>query len=172
MEVTLPYQALEICGRVLCAAQGKRIYTFSLTKGDYISGWSCTAGKTDASKSNSNRRPRDASESGLVLEAADGVTDGSSAKRRKLEPSGDDGSPDPAPAPEGCGHSETKDPPPTATEGAKGNRRGDQAGETPWVSLLKSTANGKYLVAVTSHDKALWVLEHDGSGQLTELSKR
>ncbi|KAF4123562.1 tRNA (guanine-N(7)-)-methyltransferase subunit TRM82 [Geosmithia morbida] len=44
--------------------------------------------------------------------------------------------------------------------------------ERPIVTHLTTTSDGKYLVAVTGHDKVIWVLEHDGQGRLTQLSQR
>jgi tRNA (guanine-N(7)-)-methyltransferase subunit TRM82 len=40
------------------------------------------------------------------------------------------------------------------------------------IMMMEFTQDGKYLVAVSGHDKAIWVFEHDGDGVLKELSKR
>ena len=44
--------------------------------------------------------------------------------------------------------------------------------DSPCIVLLKSTDDGKYIVAVTGQDKTVWVLEHVGRGELKELSQR
>lgn len=44
--------------------------------------------------------------------------------------------------------------------------------DRPVVTHLASTASGGHVVAVTGHDKTLWVLAHDGAGGLAQLSRR
>lgn len=44
--------------------------------------------------------------------------------------------------------------------------------EKPYVNLLKATPSGSHLIAVTGMDKNVWVFEHDGKGQLKQLSQR
>lgn len=44
--------------------------------------------------------------------------------------------------------------------------------DSPCVVLLRSTGDGKHIVAVTGQDKTVWVLEHEGRGELKELSQR
>lgn len=47
-----------------------------------------------------------------------------------------------------------------------------QQSELPFVILLAATEDGNHLVAVTGQDKTIWVFEHDGKGNLKELSQR
>ncbi|XDG06564.1 hypothetical protein ABKA04_006179 [Annulohypoxylon sp. FPYF3050] len=47
-----------------------------------------------------------------------------------------------------------------------------QLSELPFVILLAATEDGNHLVAVTGQDKTIWVFEHDGKGNLKELSQR
>ncbi len=42
----------------------------------------------------------------------------------------------------------------------------------PIVVLMTPSSEGKHLVVLTGHDKAVFVLEHVGEGNLKELSKR
>jgi tRNA (guanine-N(7)-)-methyltransferase subunit TRM82 len=44
--------------------------------------------------------------------------------------------------------------------------------EYPIINILKATPDGNHVVAVTGQDKIIWVLEHNGQGQLKELSQR
>jgi tRNA (guanine-N(7)-)-methyltransferase subunit TRM82 len=55
-------------------------------------------------------------------------------------------------------------------EKVKANHR--QVQDQPFVILMASTKDGSHLVAVTGHDKTVWVLEHDGKGGLKEISNR
>ncbi|KAL5612400.1 hypothetical protein BROUX41_000073 [Berkeleyomyces rouxiae] len=40
------------------------------------------------------------------------------------------------------------------------------------ITLLSVTLDGRHVIAVSGHDKAVWVFEHDGKGVLTRSSKR
>lgn len=44
--------------------------------------------------------------------------------------------------------------------------------DRPVVPLITGTTDGKHIVALSGQDKAIWVFEHDGQGQLKQLSKR
>ncbi|KAL1899651.1 tRNA (guanine-N(7)-)-methyltransferase non-catalytic subunit trm82 [Ceratocystis pirilliformis] len=44
--------------------------------------------------------------------------------------------------------------------------------DKPIITLLSVTSDGKHVVAVSGHDKAIWVFEHDGRGKLMQSSKR
>lgn len=61
---------------------------------------------------------------------------------------------------------------------AKGKRQGktqrihSSVPDRPIVTHLISTNDGKYLLAVTGHDKTVWVFEHDGEGRIKVLAQR
>ncbi len=44
--------------------------------------------------------------------------------------------------------------------------------EKPFVQGLYTTTDGRHLVAITGSDKTIWVFEHDGAGNLKQLSQR
>jgi tRNA (guanine-N(7)-)-methyltransferase subunit TRM82 len=46
------------------------------------------------------------------------------------------------------------------------------ANERPFVQGLYTTSDGRHLVAITGSDKTIWVFEHDGAGNLKQLSQR
>ncbi|KOS18876.1 tRNA (guanine-N(7)-)-methyltransferase non-catalytic subunit trm82 [Escovopsis weberi] len=62
----------------------------------------------------------------------------------------------------------------------KGKGKGEEVGwgrlarvpDRPVVTHLTSSADGRHLLAITGHDKVIWVLAHDGAGRLAELSRR
>jgi len=44
--------------------------------------------------------------------------------------------------------------------------------ERPFIHALTATADNHHVVAITGSDKTLWVFEHDGAGNLEQLSQR
>ncbi|KAK3904853.1 hypothetical protein C8A05DRAFT_42150 [Staphylotrichum tortipilum] len=58
-------------------------------------------------------------------------------------------------------------------QGSKKNVKHDlPANEKPFLQKLFTTADGRHLVAMTGSDKTIWVFEHDGAGNLKQLSQR
>lgn len=78
--------------------------------------------------------------------------DGPPTKRRKLE----DGQ-EPSANGQGKSKNGAQENPPT---------------ERPFVQGLYTTTDGHHLVAITGSDKTIWVFEHDGAGNLKQLSQR
>lgn len=167
--MSLPYQCVAALGQdgVVAAARGTCVFTFGAA-GSLVSSWEHPATQR---KVPSNADVKEDDHSQAVEE--DGAA--SPSKKRKVET--------------GAGvqavPADTKEEQAVAQGGAKGNdqkktRRGrnstkpsDLGGlEQPYISLLKTTSTGSHLIAVTGTDKAVWVFEHDGKGQLKELSQR
>ncbi|KAI1021769.1 hypothetical protein LB505_009039 [Fusarium chuoi] len=44
--------------------------------------------------------------------------------------------------------------------------------DRPVITHLTSTLDGSHILAITGHDKAIWVFENDGKGSLNQISKR
>lgn len=44
--------------------------------------------------------------------------------------------------------------------------------ERPFIQGLYATTDSRHLVAITGSDKTIWVFEHDGAGNLKQLSQR
>lgn len=185
----LPFHVVEVRGDILFAARGASIHSFNLTDGSHIScSWKFPA--AEASKKVALRK-----EDQLVINVSENSTpapsqdeQGPPAKRVKL-----DGGEAVAAAAAAEASEKTTEVKPTPTEdsqakeetpnlrggggGKKNKKQGprpgplSQATERPMVILMTVTQDGHYVVAVTS-EKSIWVLEHDGKGQLKQLSRR
>jgi tRNA (guanine-N(7)-)-methyltransferase subunit TRM82 len=180
----LPFHSVQVCGDVLFAARGGNLHSFKLTDGSHISSWRYPLEKKGA------LRPEDrlvisVSEESTPNPSQDG-NEGPPAKRVKLEAAtsaaGENGKQAGAPS---AGNNQARDD----TKEAQGDQSKDtpngkrgkvanprpgprsQPSERPMAIILSATADGKYLVAVTQC-KSIWVFEHDGLGNLKQLSRR
>lgn len=176
----LPFHSVQVCGDVLFAARGGNLHSFKLTDGSHISSW-----KYPSEKKYGVLRPEDrlvisVSEESTPNPSQDGY-DGPPAKRVKLDA-----------ATPGAGENGKQAGVPTAGDDTK-NKQGNQSKDTPngkrgkvanprpgprsqpserpMVIILTATADGKHIVAVTQC-KSIWVFEHDGLGNLKQLSRR
>lgn len=179
----LPFHNVQVCGDVLFAARGGNIHSFKLTDGSHISCW-----KYPIEKKDGNGKPGvSRSEDKMAIPSHE--DQGPPAKRVKLD----------APAPAAVGgagngdsgdaaaHDETRkveDSKPAEENGndtpvgqKKGKKQGPRPGpmsqplERPLVIILTATNDDRHVVAVTQC-KSIWVFEHDGHGQLKQLSRR
>ncbi|KAF5004740.1 hypothetical protein FDECE_8785 [Fusarium decemcellulare] len=181
----IPYNVVHVSGNVLFAARGGKIHSFSLDDGAHLSTWKHPdVDKVDAavkaiSDEASSEKP--VSQEPAVAEGQD--EDEPPAKRQKVEEPKDEAARAEAEA------SEEKQPEDkSAAEKKKGgkkskNRQQNQqrtkehnnisrVPDRPVITHLTSTANGSHILAITGHDKVIWVFENDGKGSLTQLSKR
>ncbi|KAI1874528.1 hypothetical protein JX265_004736 [Neoarthrinium moseri] len=168
--MSLPYQCVTALGQtgIICAARGTVLFTFG-ADGSLLSSWEHPATQRKTS-----------SVEGAAEEAAGkaGEESGASSpppKKRKVDAEG---------GVEAAGTAPTEESATSTADDAKSNGRRNRSQkakpkhpqynvqEQPYVNLLKATANGGYLVAITGTDKTIWVFEHDGKGQLKELSQR
>lgn len=167
--MTLPYQCVAAIGPggIVAATRGTSIFTFA-SNGSLISSWEHPATQ--------QRGPAGGDiKADAVGEAIERDENESPSKKRKIET--DVGV-------QAVAAEQKDEPTPTPSEAKskdqKHTRRGRNAtrpsdlgaSEQPYVNLLKTTSTGSHLVAVTGTDKAVWVFEHDGKGQLKELSQR
>ena len=157
----LPYNCLHAHGNVIFASRGGRIHSFKADDKTHLSTWTHPDVKAASEAAKSSEV---VSQQPVAAQAED--DDQPPAKRQRTS---DDGQDEPV-------SSETQ----AQRSGANGkeNKKGDNKGrmgrvpDRPVVIQLTSTEDGKHIVAVTGHDKAVWVFEHDGNGKLEELSKR
>lgn len=166
-----PCQRLHLCGDILVAARGARINLFNVQDGSQLGTWARPSGsKTAAAAETEEAKPGDGASAPAAGEEAE---QGPPTKRRKVDESGEaeameveaqDGT---AEKQNGQGQNGKK-----AGKGQTPARIKSAIPETPFVTLLAATRDGSHIVAVTSPDKNLWVLEHDGKGNLRELSSR
>ena len=160
-----PYQRIEVRKDIVLAARGLEIYTFSIRSGAHLSSWRYPTA-ADTTVGHSEQKTRSA-----AREVGEEEISKPPAKRRKIEGSGSNqqaknnaGENGNGQAMDSKGESKKKN---TAWQEAP-----PQGPEPAMIYLLASTTDGKYVVAVTSHDKAIWVLEHDGNGSLVDISHR
>ncbi|KAM0252301.1 hypothetical protein ACHAQJ_007793 [Trichoderma viride] len=182
----VPYNKVHVQGQTLFAARGGAIHTFSLIDGSHISSWKHPdVDKVADSIKAINEAKAEAA--ALAAEANTPATesDGPPAKRQKL---GENESASVSL------EAETSTPTTTAEDDksqaghfdGRGKKGKNKAGkdvdngksrfarvpDRPVITHLTSTADGSHLLAITGHDKVVWVFEHDGNGQLKELSRR
>lgn len=176
----LPFHSVQVCGDVLFAARGGNLHSFKLTDGSHISSW-----KYPLEKKSGVLRPEDrlvisVSEESTPNPSQDGY-DGPPAKRVKLDAAtsgaGENGKQAGVPSAGG----DTKNKQGNQSKDTPNGKRGkvanprpgprSQPSERPMVIILTATADGKHIVAVTQC-KSIWVFEHDGLGNLKQLSRR
>jgi tRNA (guanine-N(7)-)-methyltransferase subunit TRM82 len=155
--MVFPYSQVHVHDSIVFAARSGRIESFNLHDGSHLSTWI----HPDTEKFIDSIKPIDQE----ILE--DTPTSEPPAKRQKTSESDegaasnsrkDEQTPDEAQA-GGSGKNGPKQPKP---------KREDR----PVIIQIMGTSDGKHIIAVSGHDKAIWVFENTGAGQLKELSKR
>lgn len=144
--MAIPYQVLKACGSVVFAARGSDIHSLNSSL-EHISTW-----KYPVKQENESSGPvLEIQEPPEVEEAQESpAPEGRPVKRRKLQ-NGQQG--------KSNGQAKAKSGP-------------QKAIERPFIQGLYATTDGRHLVAITGSDKTIWVFEHDGAGNLTQLSQR
>lgn len=180
----IPYNVVHVSGDVLYAARGGKIHSFSLQDGSHLSTWKHPdVDKVDAAvKAISGET---SSENPVVQEAvaAEGHDDdGPPSKRQKTEEPKDETTPAEPNVQEDAKNAEE-----TNTEGkkkggkkSKDRRKGQQpkghnisrVPDRPVITHITSTPDGSHVLAITGHDKAIWVFEGGEKGVLSQFSKR
>ncbi|ATY59393.1 Quino amine dehydrogenase [Cordyceps militaris] len=162
-QMKIPYNCLYTYGNVLFATRGGKIHTFRLADGAHIATWkhpdleTYLAADLKASVA-AESLPEDADDSVMADEAGQPP-----AKRQKVT---EGEQPD------------NEDEDKTGTKRKKRRAKGQgkpkltPVPDRPVIIQLTTTGDGSHLVAVSGHDKAVWVFTHDGNGQLSQLSKR
>ncbi len=171
----IPYNRLHVHGNVLFAARGGKIHTFDLLDGSLVSTWKhpdvdkVAAAIKAATDSQEQARPEVAppADAGEFL-AADETEP--PAKRQRVNE--EDESKGTEVTAQAGGSSSQKKAKAGKSKDEKTPSRMGNVPDRPIVTQLTSSTDGKHLIAVTGHDKAVWVFEHNGAGHITELSKR
>ncbi|EXF81528.1 WD repeat domain-containing protein [Colletotrichum fioriniae PJ7] len=191
----VPYNCLEPAGNVVFAARGGKIHSFSLEDGAHISTWKHPDVEKAAAAAAS------AAAAKVEIEVSSGVPtpstpaneeDGPPAKRRRVD-SGEEGKAEEAQEEANDADAMVVDSEPQKAEnqkrdrrkGTKNMRRNNRDGQQnnrgtafarvpdyPVITIMTTTNNGSHLLAISGHDKSLWVFEHDGKGNLKELGQR
>lgn len=149
----LPYHLVKVCGNAVFAAQGSDIHSFNPAL-EYVSTWKYPVQQTDEPNSPS----AEAQESPSLESPAQ---EEPPTKRRKVEPGQEQG-------PKGR-RAKSRNGQPKNNKSAKYDVPGN---ERPFIQGLYATTDGRHLVAITGSDKTIWVFEHDGAGNLKQLSQR
>ena len=170
----IPYNEVHAVGDLLFAARGGKIHTFSLIDGSFISTWK----HPDLTKSTGDDISSDAvnAEQDTPMPAAENEPP---LKRQRIDEGGSDGKNGDAEQVETEAQGNNNEQP----NKPKGKSKKPKAGsgtasriprpsEMPVVAHITSAQDGKYVLAITSHDKAIWVFENNGSGHLKQLSQR
>lgn len=147
----LPFHLVKVCGDVIFAAQGCDIHSFN-SDFKHISTWKYPAQKADESGDASKDTPQDSP-----------APEEPPTKRRKVE----SGAVSEEPNKEKSAGSENGQ-----SKSKKAAQYDVPANERPFVQGLYATADGRHLIAITGSDKTIWVFEHDGTGNLKQLSQR
>lgn len=183
-KMKLPFHSVHVCGDVLFAARGGNLHSIKLTDGSHISSWKYPLEKKGV------LRPEDrlvisVSEESTPNPSQDGH-EGPPAKRVKLDAvtsaPGENGKQSAVPsAGNKRASDDTKETQEDQSKDTPNGKRGkvanprpgprSQPSERPMVIILTATADGKYLIAVTQC-KSVWVFDHDGIGNLKQLSRR
>lgn len=162
-----PYSHVHTRGGLMFAARGGQLHSFDLTTGSHLSTWK----HPDVQDQKEEATEAQAAEA-EVKEDVEMQTPGDEppAKRQRLDEHGEGkGAEDAAGESKGARKKGKK-----ARDREKGGQshRAPQVLDKPLVALIRSTEDGKHVVAVSAHDKALWVFEHDGEGRLNQISQR
>ncbi|KAM0434558.1 hypothetical protein ACHAPT_003654 [Fusarium lateritium] len=176
----VPYNVVHVSGSVLFAARGGKIHSFSLDDGAHLSTWKHPdVDKVDAAvKAISEEASSEKPVSQEPAAAAEGEGDDEPpAKRQKVKEPKDEASKE---------VEQIEDP---VDKQASGKKKGGKKSKNknqprtkehnisrvpdrPVITHLTSTSDGSHVLAITGHDKAIWVFENDEKGNLTQLSKR
>ncbi|KAG5927451.1 hypothetical protein E4U42_002254 [Claviceps africana] len=176
----IPYNRVQTTRDILFATRGGKIHSFNLSDGKHLSTWQHPDVEklvNAAEPQKGSRPPGDESTATPAAEA-----DEPPAKRQRTAQSDDANA-----ASDGAELPRTEDAS-AKTSAVQGKRRGKKQSkgpshgdnsrmgkvvvDRPVITLMTCTTDGSHLVAVSGHDKALWVFEHDGRGVLTQLSQR
>lgn len=185
----IPYNVLHVSGNVLFAARGGKLHSFNLDDGTHLSTWKhLDVDKVDAAVKTIADEAASKKAVSLASEVAEGGNDDEPpAKRQRMEEPKEEVNK--TADNEGAQESNVAE----GSEQSKGEGKANQKGkknkskqnnqprkdnqisrvpDRPVITHLTSTTDGAHVLAITGHDKAIWVFEHDGKGQLTQLSRR
>ena len=171
----IPYSQVHVSGDIIFAARSGQIHTFSLESRELLDTW----------KHPDVFKVTEALKGGALeaedAEPADVPEESEPPAKRQRTISDEDVST--SNVTEGVPNTGGKTRDVTEESGRKGKRaKGKRQGKTqrihsgvpdrPIVTHLTSANDGKYLLAVTGHDKTVWVFEHDGQGHIKVLAQR
>ncbi|KAG6004442.1 hypothetical protein E4U21_001064 [Claviceps maximensis] len=184
---TIPYNRVQTTRNILFATRGGKIHSFNLSNSKHLSTWQHPDVEKLASAPAPQKGPKPQNDESTAATSA-GPEAGAEASeppaKRQKTAQGED-----ANAASDNTEAQKTENTSAAKAGAKeGKRKGKKQSkgpshgdnsrmgkvvvDRPIITLMTCTNDGSHLVAVSGHDKALWVFEHDGQGALTQLSQR
>lgn len=171
----IPYNGVQAAGNILFATRGGKIHSFNLSDHKHISTWQHPDVEKQISSSESKQEPQNETKTPIDAENVPETEESEPpAKRQKVAEEGLNVSTGDAQA----GNTENAQSKGTKGKGkGKSDNHGDRSRmgrvvDRPLITLMTCTDDGKHLIAVSGHDKSVWVFEHDGEGNLTQLSQR
>lgn len=185
----VPYNFIQPSWNVVFAARGGKIHSFSLQDGSHVSTWKHPDVEKVTAASAAAAAAKVGVEASLSVPTPDcpafnDEEDGPPAKRQRLEKENkEDGDAMVIDEPqtqaeqesEKKGRRDRRKGKKGQDQGQKANNRGNVFARVPdqaVITLMTTTSNGSHLLAISGHDKSLWIFEHDGKGNLRELSQR
>ncbi|KAK0733436.1 hypothetical protein B0T26DRAFT_19797 [Lasiosphaeria miniovina] len=161
--MALPYHMLKVCGDILFAARGSSIHSFNLNL-EPLGTWKYpvqqASGPSAPSHSQQPREPP-------------APQSKPPSKRRKLE-----AGQEPVINSQDADADADQETPQPGNRRRRRNKSGSHEPsyssphDVPFIHELSATTDGRHIVAITGSDKTIWVFEHDGAGNLKELSRR
>ncbi|KAG6016347.1 hypothetical protein E4U43_003874 [Claviceps pusilla] len=184
----VPYNRVQTTRNILFATRGGKIHSFNLSDGKHLSTWQ----HPDVEKLANNPAPQkgpkpqdDESTAALAASEAGAEASEPPAKRQKTTTQSGDANANATSENAELQKTEDSCAKTSANQGKRkgkkqskgpshgGNSRmGKAVVDRPIITLMTCTKDGSHLIAVSGHDKAVWVFEHDGQGALTQLSQR
>ncbi|KAG6158665.1 hypothetical protein E4U37_005354 [Claviceps purpurea] len=189
---TIPFNRVQTTRNILFATRGGKIHSFNLSDTKHLSTWYHPDVEKFANASQPQQKdskPRNDDNTATVAVAAseaDAEASEPPAKRQKTaeredtanaalnSSTAEKGKVERAEEKNGAnqqgkrkGKKQSKGP-----SHGDNSRMGKVVVDRPVITLMTCTSDGSHLVAVSGHDKAIWVFEHNGEGVLTQLSQR
>ncbi|KAK4226127.1 hypothetical protein QBC38DRAFT_500652 [Podospora fimiseda] len=159
--MAVPYHLLKACGGIVFASQGTDIHSFGSNL-EHISTWKyplqVKSTETTAEKPAATTEP-------TAEVSASPTPEGPPAKRRRTEETKEETPKDQDATEEAAAAAPVK-------KGRFHRSPVQVANERPFINCLIATTDGRHLILTTGSDKTIWVLEHDGAGNLKQLSQR
>ncbi|OAA43220.1 tRNA methyltransferase [Metarhizium rileyi] len=176
MSVTvIPYSRVQAIGDVLFATRGGRIHSFNLSDHKHISSWQHPDVGKQSGADDSQAGPKNETEAPVGAENAPETEESEPPAKRQRVAEGDLNSSagDATATTEKNGQHKGKKGKGQGKDENNGDKsRMGRVVDRPLITLMTCTEDGRHLIAVSGHDKSVWVFEHDGKGQLSKLSQR
>ncbi|KID99986.1 tRNA methyltransferase, partial [Metarhizium majus ARSEF 297] len=171
----IPYNRVQTIGNILFATRGGKIHSFNLSDHKHISTWQHPDVEKQSIAGDSQNEPKSETKTPTNAENVPETEQSEPPAKRQKVAEGD------LNISAGDATAKKEKIVQKKVKGGKGKGKSDNHGDKsrmgrvvdrPLITLLTCTDDGKHLIAVSGHDKSVWVFEHDGEGQITQLSQR